>query len=121
MFELNLLYNTVKLNNKHSIRPFKIDCMFCVRIFKKYCARVRKQNTQHEKLHRIFRVMINCCVCFFFFFVKTKKILTAKHTINFKRPYYVLLNFVFISYFFKSFSRYCYAFNALMVKVLGTD
>ncbi len=38
---------------KVEVRPFKIDCMFCIRIFQKSYVRVRKQNTQHEKLHRI--------------------------------------------------------------------
>ncbi len=74
-------------------RPFKIDCMFCVRIFLKSYARVRKQNTQHKKINgprrtafdRVF--MGNCCVCFLSKQIKSYAHVDAKHTINFKRPY----------------------------------
>ncbi len=66
--------NTNILNNNSKyfasfIRPFKIDCMFCVRIFQKSYAWMRKQNTQHEKFYGKL-----LCV----FFVKTKKILRTR-------------------------------------------
>ena len=69
------------MQSHYHIRPFKIDCMFCVRIFQKSYARVRKENTQHEKLHRIsifekwwsFHGKLLCV-----FFVKTKKILPVR-------------------------------------------
>ncbi len=49
------------------IRPFKIDCMFCVRIFQKILrASAKTKHTEKMQLdvEESSLFMVNCCVCF---------------------------------------------------------